>query len=476
MRPRLTARAPPQRGPALDTASRPAWFTLTLPRALLAAFLMVQLAVVGRGHAGLMHATADQPSTSNSLRGRGSWRTSAAAPPPSPPGSPRPPPAPAVPPRAPGAPPAPLPPSPPLPPASPQAPVFRYPLSGAASPPPPPPWPPGESVLVELKTGHYFGSYARTVPDCHVACVFRDGPAPGADAIWYHAPSACETQPERAYPDQVAVVMSMESGVNYACLDNPAYIRSFDVEMTYRLTSHIPIPYLRSDHVEAFGKPTLDFAAKLDSVVYIQSNCGASSGRDGIMTRLMELGVSVHARGTCLNNAPLVPREQSKSDAMRLYKFCATIENSIGVDYVTEKMWDGLSAGCLPIYLGAPNIQEHLPAPNAVIDYKRLGGTPEALAAEIQRLMHDQAAYEACFAWRRAPLESLGEGYQRLVADTRAEHSQCRLCKLVATLRTQRRTAAQEAPANASTPTTPAAPLVAALAVGVPGPPRTPER
>ena len=46
-----------------------------------------------------------------------------------------------------------------------------------------------------------------------------------------------------------------------------------------------------------------------------------------------------------------------------------------------------------------------------------------------------------------APLEALGEGYRRLEADTRAEHSQCRLCKLVAILRRERREAAAAAQA-----------------------------
>jgi hypothetical protein len=180
----------------------------------------------------------------------------------------------------------------------------------------------------------------------------------------------------------------------------------------------------------------------VDAIVYVQSNCGASSGRDDILRAVMDLGVPLSARGACLNNAPMLPREQSKRDAIRGYKFCATMENSLEVDYVTEKMWDGLAAGCLPIYYGAPNIAEHLPMPNAVVDYRALGGTPEALAAELKRLMADKAAYEATMAWRTAPLASLGQGYQRLVAMTHAEHSQCTVCKLVAALRAERRAAA----------------------------------
>ena len=177
-------------------------------------------------------------------------------------------------------------------------------------------------------------------------------------------------------------------------------------------------------------------------MVYIQSNCGARSGRDDILRGIMDLGIVVDARGACMNNAPLVPREQSKTDAMKEYLFCATMENSVVFDYVSEKMWDGMSAGCLPIYYGAPNIQDHLPSSNSIIDYVALGGTPAALAAELKRLARDPAAYAAKMAWRTAPLESLGEGYRRLEADTRAEHSQCRLCKLVATMRRQKREAA----------------------------------
>jgi len=288
-------------------------------------------------------------------------------------------------------------------------------------------------------TGHFFGSYERVVPDCDVTCEFRSGSAAGADALWYHAPSACGTSPERTSPDQLAVVMSMESSLNYGCLDDPAYMAKFDIEMTYRIRSHIPLPYLRAGHVEDFAKPLVPFEQKKNAVVYIQSNCGARSGRDDILRGIVDLGIVLEARGPCMNNAPLVGREQSKTDAMKDYLFCATMENSVVLDYVSEKMWDGMSAGCLPIYYGAPNIQEHLPTANSIVDYTALGGTPAALAAELRRLAADKGAYEEKMAWRRAPLESLGEGYQMLVADTRAEHSQCRLCKLVATMRRQKR-------------------------------------
>ena len=42
----------------------------------------------------------------------------------------------------------------------------------------------------------------------------------------------------------------------------------------------------------------------------------------------------------------------------RQYLFTIAIENSLEYDYVTEKLWQPLAAGSVPIYLGAPNVDE----------------------------------------------------------------------------------------------------------------------
>lgn len=76
-----------------------------------------------------------------------------------------------------------------------------------------------------------------------------------------------------------------------------------------------------------------------------------------------------------------------------------TMENSMTKDYVTEKVYDGLVAGCVPIYLGAPNIDKYIPDSNAIVDYARFG-TPAALKEELERLARDQAAYEQKLLWK----------------------------------------------------------------------------
>ena len=54
-----------------------------------------------------------------------------------------------------------------------------------------------------------------------------------------------------------------------------------------------------------------------------------------------------------------VPR---KNAVMRQYKFALCYENAIFPGYITEKIFDGFFAGCVPIYLGAPDVTSWIPA------------------------------------------------------------------------------------------------------------------
>ena len=50
-----------------------------------------------------------------------------------------------------------------------------------------------------------------------------------------------------------------------------------------------------------------------------------------------------------------------KRKALSKAKFALTFENAIYPHYVTEKIFDVITAGTVPIYMGAPNIKEYVP-------------------------------------------------------------------------------------------------------------------
>ena len=87
------------------------------------------------------------------------------------------------------------------------------------------------------------------------------------------------------------------------------------------------------------------------------------------------------------------------------YKFTLAFENSIAPDYVTEKFFDPLIAGSVPIYLGAPNVSDFAPAKRCFINVTDFDG-PAALAAYLNAVDRDPDAYAEYLAWKKDGLSS----------------------------------------------------------------------
>jgi hypothetical protein len=60
---------------------------------------------------------------------------------------------------------------------------------------------------------------------------------------------------------------------------------------------------------------------------------------------------------------------KSKTDTLNNYEFSIVFENMIMDGYVTEKIFDSMRSGSIPIYLGAPDIEKHVPK-NCFVDYR----------------------------------------------------------------------------------------------------------
>jgi alpha(1,3/1,4) fucosyltransferase len=58
---------------------------------------------------------------------------------------------------------------------------------------------------------------------------------------------------------------------------------------------------------------------------------------------------------------------KSKNAVMRQYKFAIAYENAAFPGYISEKIFDAFFAGCVPIYVGAPDVTDYIP-PETFID------------------------------------------------------------------------------------------------------------
>lgn len=81
----------------------------------------------------------------------------------------------------------------------------------------------------------------------------------------------------------------------------------------------------------------------------------------------------------------------SKTELMSRYRFAFCYENVAGLPgYVTEKIFDAMGAGCLPIYWGAPDIHEFIPE-ECFIDRRKF-----ATHEELWRYLNGMTESEFC--------------------------------------------------------------------------------
>jgi alpha(1,3/1,4) fucosyltransferase len=70
-------------------------------------------------------------------------------------------------------------------------------------------------------------------------------------------------------------------------------------------------------------------------------------------------------------------RIESKYEVLNQYKFAICFENAKKITgYITEKIFDCFFAGCVPVYWGAPNITQHIPA-SCFIDFTKFNSIDE---------------------------------------------------------------------------------------------------
>lgn len=101
--------------------------------------------------------------------------------------------------------------------------------------------------------------------------------------------------------------------------------------------------------------------------------------RIDLARRLSRNGVGVHLYGMGWEPTALDTElrslfrgvADSKQSVLSKYRFSIAFENSVGnPGYISEKLFDSLRAGTVPIYLGAPDVGEYVPDP-LFVDYRR---------------------------------------------------------------------------------------------------------
>ena len=219
----------------------------------------------------------------------------------------------------------------------------------------------------------------------------------------------------------------MESLVNYPILADSEFMRRFDITMTYERSATVWCPYFGlsiADALRQLPKPKTEQAP----IAYFRSSPIDRSGRGHYAFELMRR-VKVDSYGAILRTRALPDGDggiETRRATLSKYKFTLAFENSIAPDYVTEKFFDPLVAGSVPIYLGAPNVSEFAPGKRCFINVADFRG-PEELAAYVNSVALNDDAYAEHFAWKS---DRLSSGFRALLNEVR-ELAFSRLCSAI---------------------------------------------
>jgi len=237
---------------------------------------------------------------------------------------------------------------------------------------------------------------------CTVSTDSRDLAA--ADAVLFHLPNLKQIPPIGKRPGQLWVAMSMESDVNYPLQVNAAYMRHFDLRMNFRRNSDVPMLYFYPGHVPDLLTPP-KWKYRRAPAVYFASNDHALNNRYQLVEGLMQ-HLKIDSYGKSQNNRKLLwdKRRETKLKVISRYLFYLAFENSNSVDYVSEKVFDGLIAGTVPVYLGAPNIDDYLPGKKCIIKASDFGNAAE-LGKYLLSLQKNRNEYENYLTWKKEPLQ-----------------------------------------------------------------------
>ena len=331
-------------------------------------------------------------------------------------------------------------------------------------------------VLVHVDPYDYLGSelplgrYACPRSTCTIVKDPTDDPVMDPAAHVYAACSLSARPKTPRYPHQRSVLVSLESPVRWPLFNDEACLRQYNFTDLVRpglwpvpraspapaspgRLSVWPITYSNADWRQ-YLRPPRAVDRKIRGVAVFISNCDpmTATRRLDLLDALAASGVPVYWFGKCRNThsvADVLPHcvgRQSTASGMynfvkmcasRNFMFTAAFENDVADDYVTEKLFQPLVAGSVPIYAGAPNVRRYLPDGDAavVVDLAAPDGGVAGMAERVTGMLADTARYRRALAWK-ARLASARRRVPPHLYDAYVTHSfgslACLLCDEVA--------------------------------------------
>ncbi|KAL4240126.1 fucosyltransferase 4 [Mactra antiquata] len=193
-------------------------------------------------------------------------------------------------------------------------------------------------------------------------------------------------------PDQAWLFFTLESPIHVKrasqAILSPHWHNALNWSWNYRPDSDIFHPYgrLNARHPPLVRNYSDIFRNKRKTIAWLVSHCGSIGGRDKYVDILKKY-ISVDIYGRCGQYAP----DNIDQIISKDYKFYLGFENSLCINYVTEKFFHYYSMDTITVLRGKTNYSEYFPA-NSFIDTADFPNI-KALAERLKQLSENEEEF-----------------------------------------------------------------------------------
>lgn len=221
-----------------------------------------------------------------------------------------------------------------------------------------------------------------------------------ADAVIFQGGRMPYEPPKRHHPNQVYIFASIESPVHLAFnAGGQGWENQVNWTMTYRLDSDILYRYgavmyrNNASKQEALAKNFAHvFRQKTKDVAWLVSDCLTESHREKYVNVLKKyIDIDIYGRCGKLHTCTKEEGIDCMKQIAGKYKFYLSFENSMCMDYITEKVFVWFQMDIINVVRGAQTYARSLP-PHTYIDAHKFSGI-EHLAKYLKYLSRNEEKY-----------------------------------------------------------------------------------
>eukprot|EP01080_Neovahlkampfia_damariscottae_P006983 gene6983-11149_t len=246
--------------------------------------------------------------------------------------------------------------------------------------------------------------------DMDVEFTNTQGQFPGTNVLIYDNGHNGREHVFKRTPELLVTSLSMESKGFYPMYKQPWYNKFFNVTFGYRDDLFTYLSHYIAPYPSLYYNTPVPYEQKDPAIFFMTGSCLLKED----YAKAFQKYLPIASYGLCLNNRKF-PYNSGKFGPDSLYKkklvqrnhrFTLAIENRFDDEYYfTEKLFDSLEAGSVPIYKGSSNYTSFFKNTfeGGVIwadDFKDM----KSLAEYVSKVDKDKKLYESYLEWKKKPI------------------------------------------------------------------------